>query len=404
MPTFLRLCLMTALVLCGLVPPAVAQGQFSPAIKVNEEVITRYELDQRARMLRLFRAPGDPREEAETQLVEDRLRLQAAKQLGITPSEEEIVDGMNEFAGRANLTGDQFLKALAQGGIAAETFRDFVRAGVAWRQVVRARFAPKINISETEIDRAIANGGGGGPSLHVQLGEIFLPISGGEAEARALADRIRSGGASGFAAAARQYSAAPTAQDGGMVNWVPASTLAPEVRDALQGLRPGQISQPVRINNQIAIFLLRALDQRDTSASAGTAIEYAAYYMAGGRSEQTLAQAAKIKARVNTCDDLYGVAKGQPAEVLERGVKSAGEIPADIAAELTRLDPGEVSTNLTRANGQTLVFLMLCDRSADLSGAVSREGVALNIQNRRLGAYADGYLEQLKSEARIVRY
>ena len=52
----------------------------------------------------------------------------------------------------------------------------------------------------------------------------------------------------------------------------------------------------------------------------------------------------------------------------------------------------------------TLVFLMLCDRSADLSGAVSREGVALNIQNRRLGAYADGYLELLKSEARIVRY
>ena len=71
MPNFLRLCLMTALVLCGLVPPAVAQGQFSPAIKVNEEVITRYELDQRARMLRLFRAPGDPREEAETQLVEE---------------------------------------------------------------------------------------------------------------------------------------------------------------------------------------------------------------------------------------------------------------------------------------------------------------------------------------------
>ena len=78
-------------------------------------------------------------------------------------------------------------------------------------------------------------------------------------------------------------------------------------------------------------------------------------------------------------------------------------MPADIALELAKLDAGEVSTALTRSNGQTLVFLMLCGRSFDLSGAVSREGVALDLQNQRLATYAQGYLQQLRDEARIVR-
>lgn len=399
-----RLILTLPLLMIGLMSPAFAQG-FGPAIKVNDRVITKYELDQRARMLRLFRTPGDIAEQSAEQLIDDRLRLQAAAELGIEPTQEQIAEGMTEFAGRANLTADQFLTALQQGGVAPETFRDFVRAGVAWRDLVGAKFGSKIQISEQQIDRAIATGGASGATVQVLMSEIFLPIEPGkEEETRALANQIRRGSADAFGRAAREYSSAPTAGAGGRVNWVPVSNLAPNLRGVILGLRPGQISEPVEMDGQIALFLLRAVEETDSRAPTYTAVEYAAYYMAGGRSEQTLAQAAKIKARVDTCDDLYGVAKGQPAEVLERGTKTPGEIPEDIALELAKLDAGEVSTNLTRSNGQTLVFLMMCGRSLDMSGAVSREGVALDIQNRRLASFANGYLQQLRSEARIIRY
>lgn len=400
---FFRLCLSLSLIVTGLALPLHAQN-FSPAIKINEQVVTKYELDQRVAMLRLFRAPGDPATIAVDQLIDDRLRLQAAKELGITPSEDAIAAGMEEFANRANLSTEQFLQALQQGGIAPETFRDFVRAGVAWREVVRAKFGPRINISEQEIDRALASGGASGSAVEVLMSEIFLPVTpGNEAEVRALAERIRRGSASGFAAAARENSSAPSAGAGGRVNWVPASNLSPQLRSVILGLRPGQISEPVEMDGQIALFLLREVKESKSRAPNYSAVEYAAYYMAGGRSAATLAQAAKVKARVDTCDDLYGVAKGQPDEVLERGVKTPNEVPADIALELAKLDAGEVSTALTRSNGQTLVFLMLCGRNFDMSGAVSREGVALDIQNRRLSSYSEGYLQQLRSEARITR-
>ena len=392
-----------AIILAGVAQPAQAQS-FSPAIKVNDQVITQYELDQRVRMLRLFRTPGDIQEQAAEQLIEDRLRMQAANELGISPSPEQIAAGMGEFASRANLTAVQFLTALNQGGVSPEAFRDFVRAGVAWREVVGAKFGPRVQISEQEIDRAISTGGASGATVQVLISEIFLPLKPGEEEeTRALAKRIQRMSADGFARAARENSSAPSAGAGGRVNWVPVSNLAPQLRSVILGLRPGQVSAPVEQNGQIALFLLRAVEETDSRAPTYTAIEYAAYYIAGGRTDQTLAQAAKIKARVDTCDDLYGVAQGQPAEVLERGTKTPNEIPEDIAFELAKLDAGEVSTSLTRSDGQTLVFLMLCGRSFDVSGAVSREGIAMDLQNQRLGFIANGYLKQLRNEARIIR-
>lgn len=403
---FLRLCLTLTLLTGALAiaVPASAQSSFGPAIKVNDAVITQYELDQRIRMLRLFRTPGDIPELAAEQLIDDRLRMTAAAQLGISPSEEEIAAGMEEFAGRANLSAEQFLSALQQAGVSAQTFRDFVRAGVAWRETVRARFGPRIQISESEIDRALATGGASGGSVQVLMSEIFLPVEPGtEEETQALAERIRRSNATNFARAAREYSSAPSAGQGGRVNWVPVSNLSPQLRQVILGLRPGQISAPVEVDGQIALFLLRAVEESDTRTPEYAAVEYAAYYIAGGRSEQALAEAARVRARVDTCDDLYGVAKGQPESVLERGTRAPNEVPADIALELAKLDAGEVSTALTRSNGQTLVFLMLCGRSFDLSGAVSREGVALDLQNQRLATYAQGYLQQLRDEARIVR-
>ena len=126
------------------------------------------------------------------------------------------------------------------------------------------------------------------------------------------------------------------------------------------------------------------------------------YYMPGGRSAETLARARVLSSKVDRCDDLYAVAKGQPAEVLERVTLPVAQVPNDIGIELSKLDPGEVSTVLTRNNGQTLVFLMLCGRTLAVGEDADRDQLALGLRNQRLGALADSYLAQLRSEARIV--
>ncbi len=88
--------------------------------------------------------------------------------------------------------------------------------------------------------------------------------------------------------------------------------------------------------------------------------------------------------------------------MLDRGSKAPADIPADIALELSKMDPGEISTTLTRANGQTLVVLMLCGRTPELAEEVDRAELSLGLQNQRLASYSDGYLAQLRADARII--
>ncbi len=383
--------------------PAAAQNLFGPAITVNDSVITGYELQQRQRMLTVLRAPGDVRTVAREQLIDDRLRAQAASDMGITVSEQDLLDGMAEFATRASMSREQFVAALASEGVAEETFRDFVKAGISWRFVIRQRFGSRATVSEDEIDRALSSQGTGS-SVRVLLSEIIMPMPPQEeAAVRARAARIselRSTGA--FSSEARRYSATSSRDNGGRLPWQDLNDLPPQLRPLVLGLAPGQVTQPIPLDGAIALFQLRDIEETAYKAPKPSTLEYAAYYMPGGRSADTLAKARGIAARVDRCDDLYGVAKGQPAEVLERGTLPIDQIPTDIALELTKLDQGEVSTALTRSGGQTLVFLMLCGRTGEINEDIDREEVTVGLRNQRLATLAEGYLAQLRADARII--
>lgn len=404
MMRFLALCLTFATTLAVSAPPTLAQNQFAPAIRINDQVVTNYELEQRTRFLTLLRAPGDPRKAALEALVNDRLQAQAAQAAGISPSQEEVAAGMEEFAARANLNTEDFIKALASGGVSGETFRDFVASGLAWRGLVGARFGPRASVSEAEIDRAIAQSGKKG-GLRVLLSEIILPANTPAATARSQprAEKIsKITSTVVFSAQARRHSASGSRARGGKLDWMPLSNLPPQIRSQILALSPGQVTAPIPITNGIVLFQLRGIEETTIAEPTDVALEYAAFYIAGGRTEAALKEAARIKARTDSCDDLYGVAKGLPEEQLQIDTLPISQVPRDIAIELAKLDPGEVSTNLTRANGQTLVFLMLCGRTAELGEDVSRAEIQAQLRNQRLQSYADGYLADLKADATIV--
>ena len=394
--------LAAALVLAG---PLAAQGLFSPAIIVNDQVITRYELEQRERFLILLNAPGNPAEQAREQLIDDRLKLTEVRRAGLLPTEEELAAGVAEFAGRANLSAEELVEALEANGVARQTLVDFVQSGIGWRNLVQARFAGRAEVSEGEVDRAI--GGEGAGNVRVRLAEIVMPIDPArQEEVRARAAEISEYTTEAqFADAARRFSAAPSASAGGQLPWQELTRLPPGLRPIILGLAPGEVSDPIPLEGALALFQLRDIEETEYTAPEYAAIEYATYLIPGGRSEAARSEAARIRASVDRCDDLYGVNLGQPDERLERVSLPPGEVPQDIAMELSKLDEGEVSTMLTRrdsAGNANLVLLMLCGRTPEISEDVSREEIEIGLRNRRLASYADSLLQQLRSEARII--
>lgn len=89
-----------------------------------------------------------------------------------------------------------------------------------------------------------------------------------EAEARrqmaTIRDRITHGG--DFADAARRYSQDGSASQGGELGWVSPGELVPEFEQAMNRLRPGEISDPVV--SQFGVHLIQVENRRETEVSA----------------------------------------------------------------------------------------------------------------------------------------
>jgi len=380
--------------------PATAQGQFNPVVTVNDTAITSFEVSQRAQLLTLFRTPGAGADLALEQLIDDRLKMQELNRVGLSISDEALLSAMEDFAGRANLTLEQFTALLAQNGVAEESLRDFVLIGVSWRDYIRTRFNGQVNITDTEIDRAINQTGAAATGIEVLLSEIIIPAPPPRAaQALATAQQIaQTKSFEVFSREARRVSALPSRNNGGRLGWLPLANYPPQLRSVILDLGIGEVTAPLQIPNGVALFQMRDVREVPQAPVPPAEIEYAAYYIAGGQDE-----ARALADQVDTCDDLYGVAKGQPVEVLERDSLPPAQIPQDVALELARLDPGEVSYNLTRAEGATTVFLMLCNRIATEGAETDREAVENRLRSARLAGFADALLADLEASATIVR-
>jgi len=369
---------------------------FAARVLVNGAAVTNWEVEQRIALLRALRTPGNLEEQAIEQLVADRLRTERAAADGIVLTPEAIQQGMAEFAARTNQELEPFLAALSEQGVAAATFRDFVRAGMVWREVVRARFAGRAQVSEAEIDRAVALASTRG-AVRVLLSEIVLPATPDLIDqVRPIAQQIsQMTTVEQFSAAARQVSIAPTREAGGQIDWIDLANLPETFSSQILTLSPGQVTEPIPVPDALLLFQLRALEERESPEAAQVAVEYAEVRLAPGDG----ALRARLETEADTCDDLYGLMLGLPEERLRVVTLATGEVPAADAVHLATLDANEHTT--LAAPGDGARFLMLCGRTLAAEESPSRGDIRAQLANQRLNAFADGFLEELRADAFI---
>nr|WP_227493430.1 MULTISPECIES: peptidylprolyl isomerase [unclassified Paracoccus (in: a-proteobacteria)] len=405
------------------VSPAFAQGNpFQPLIYINDSAITRYEVDQRIRFMQLLRAPEADRAAAEQALIDDRLRVFAARQLGITASDEQIDAGLAEFAGRANMGVEDFIQALGSAGVERQAFRDFVAAGVVWREVVRQRVMPQVRISDAEVDQELQRVIETPRVTHIALSELIIPAPPGQEEqamdlAESLVQNVRS--EADFAAAARRYSATPSAPQGGRLPWTPLANLPPSLQPIVLSMKPGQISQPLSVQGAVVLFYLR--DTRGTlrPGAKEQVLDYVRFRLA------SIADAQRIAAVSNSCEELFIHARGLPPEQIQRQTLSQGQIPTTEALRLAVLDDNEA---VVSGQDGAAEILMLCKRqSALIAGGAQpapvataaaggedaampdpdalpdREEVRNQVFNRKINMAAENYLAELRANAVIRR-
>ena len=402
--------------------PAAAQNPFEPVVYVNSKAVTRFEVGQRQRFMQILGAPGTDAKAAEAALVEDRLRMFAAEQLGIGVSDEGLQRGLEEFASRAGMTAAEFTVALERAGVEPQAYRDFVKAGTAWRAVIRERVVPRVTVSEAEIDRELRRQIETPVIDRVLLSELIIPApEGQEQQAMSLASQIAGSRPSEaqFAAAARQHSASGTASAGGRLDWIALDNLPPSLRPIVTSLQPGQVSQPLTVPGAVVLFMLRDTQGTLRPGAREQVLEYSVLRMASATDAAALAQ------RTVSCDDLY-VQAGAAAPQVVRQTASQNAIPPLIAQQLASLDPDEAAVIDL---GGAADLIVLCTRQPALlaeaqagvavtaqpedgveaavpgndTGLPSRQAVRDEIFNRKANDAANAYMAELRADAVIRR-
>jgi peptidyl-prolyl cis-trans isomerase SurA len=122
------------------------------------------------------------------ELIDEKIKLQEAKRVGVSVGDDEVNRVLASIAERNKMTEAQFMAQLG-GGV--EAMKSRIRSTLSWNDVVRRRFGAQIAIASKDVDKLVATSSTAAQDdveLHVQRIRIALPAKMDQA---AIAQRMR---------------------------------------------------------------------------------------------------------------------------------------------------------------------------------------------------------------------
>jgi len=135
--------------------PAPAQ---QVTVIVNGEPITSYDIDQRAKFIQLSTHKPPPRQDVVEDLINDKLKVQAAKRYKLDITDNDVNTAFANMAKRMRVNAETLTQMLAQNGVNAGTLKSRIRSEIAWTQIVRGKFASSLQMTDKEVRDAIQQG------------------------------------------------------------------------------------------------------------------------------------------------------------------------------------------------------------------------------------------------------
>ena len=242
---------------------ALAANPYSTAYTVNDTVISHFDIDQRVKLLRSLGAPfRGLRDGAVEQLIDDRIKIRAARLEGFAIGAEGLAHGLNTIAAGENTTVERMWAKARAAGVSRQAYDAYYTSLFAWRELVQRRYRQAADPTSIELDNAI-NVAASVTHQTILLAEIALPFAErGEEATIAFATRLANDLNNGadFGAVAKQFSRAQTAQNGGIIGWLAPERLPGVVLAQVLNLSKGQVSAPVRVPT--GVLILKVVDSR----------------------------------------------------------------------------------------------------------------------------------------------
>jgi len=248
---------------------------------VNGQIITMQEINQELKPM-LKEKPdmspdqvNDLRKKVLDELVNRKILEQESARLGLTVSERELDDAIERIKAANKVTQEILETELARMGIDLVQFRKNIRLQLLQQKIIEKEIRSRIIITEEEImarHRAAASETDRESKVHLRNILLRLDDESSEAEVMRRAEAIKAEIDKGlkFIDAVNKYSETretPKRFDMGMVN---LSDLAAEIMEAIEELKEGQISRPIRLAETVQILQVVEWDRTGQKLTENT--------------------------------------------------------------------------------------------------------------------------------------
>lgn len=427
--------LLSAMLLAASPAFAVEQRAIDPQLQVatidavvavvNDDVITRHELDERLlTVISQLKKQGTPLPEQsvlEKQILErmiaEMLQAQFAKENGVRVDDTQLDLAITRIAQQNNFPSMAgFLAKLEAEGVNVKKFREEIRAEIVSTRLREREVESKLVISDTEVDNYLNNKAKMGlenEEYHLAHILVVVPEQASAEKIRAARERAdqalaQLAGGADFAQVAAGFSDAKDALKGGDLGWRPGDRIPPLFMNELQTLKHGQNTAVLR--SPSGFHILKLVEKRSGSAPVVITQTHARHILIKTSEIVTEAEARKrileIKQRIDGGAGFADQAKrysqdGSAQQGGDLDWLSPGQTVPEFEEAINKLKTGEVGMVQTQFGWHLIQVLER--RSTDVSEQQKRQQARVSIGTFKSEELYQDWLRQLRDRA-FVEY
>jgi peptidyl-prolyl cis-trans isomerase SurA len=390
---------------------------------VNNEVITRADLDERYRFttlqLKQQGTPLPPREVLEKQildrLITDHVQLQLARETGLRVDDSELDRALQRIAQENKLTPEQLRASLEKDAIPFPRFREEIRKEITLSRLRQREVDSRIVVSEGEIESFISvqqGLAGRGEQFNISHILVTVPenaspeqIQVRRGRAEQVLQQLRTG--ADFRQVAAAYSDAPDALQGGAMGWRDGARLPALFLDSLKSLQSGEVGPLLRSAN--GFHILKLNDRRSSSAPVIVRQTRARHILIKTNELVPQAEARRrietLKERLDNRGDFAELARLHSEDASgskggDLGWLSPGDTVPQFESAMDALQPGEISAPAQTPFGWHLIQV-LERRDEDMSRDRQRLAAQAALRARKSDESYQEWVRLLRDRAYI---
>ena len=240
-------------------------------VKVGSEIVTSYELENKIKSILFFSNKENNQENIDrvknsaiNSLVNQKLMLDELKKYNYDNQKIDTSKYIKDLTLKLNMPEENLKRNFKLRGIDYDTYLEEIEINLKWQQLMYEIYSSKINIDQNEINNELNRLIKNKQTLEeYKLAELTLDLTDGKLLEGQLEEIELNIINEGFEETAKRFSSSSSAIDGGNLGWVNSANLSDNILKALVNLNPGEISNPIRIQN--SILFLKLIEKREVS-------------------------------------------------------------------------------------------------------------------------------------------